>query len=437
MVFSNPIALYFILTYNTILDRTMMGNAFNTKASEAFSYYHPKILIYFFIGLLLAYFFSIVSIKKTKRVKLLAYALSILALGILILYLNANKWLWLDKHAKRLGAMAMPWSYVINSIRYKVRELKVSKEQILLPNATFSKSDKKIVVILVIGESARAKNFSLYGYAKETNPKLKEHGVVVLKNTSSTTTYTTASVHSMLSYIGGSSDAYEPLPSYLQRQGVEVIWRTNNWGEPPLKIGSYERKSDLQTSCLGEECEHDGVLLTGLLEKIRTVKKKKVFLVLHTTGSHGPSYYEKYPKKFEHFKPVCKTVDLKECTQEELINAYDNTILYTDYLLAQTIEVLKQEKENETLLLYISDHGESLGEYGLYLHGTPYSIAPDVQKSIPFLFWASKKFKEKKKMDNLTFDKDAYGQYNIFHTIMGAFDMNSSIYNKKLDIFSK
>jgi len=105
--------------------------------------------------------------------------------------------------------------------------------------------------------------------------------------------------------------------------------------------------------------------------------------------------------------------------------------------LAQTIEVLKQERENETLLLYISDHGESLGEYGLYLHGTPYSIAPDVQKSIPFLFWASKKFKEKKKMDNLTFDKDAYGQYNIFHTIMGAFDMNSSIYNKKLDIFSK
>ena len=438
IMFLNPIALYFILTYNIILDRTMMGNLFNTNSEEALSYYHPKIYLYIFIGLFFAYLLSRVNIKKSKRVELLKYGLGILVMGVLLLYLNASKWLWLDKHAKKLGALAMPWSYVINSIRYKVRAGKANQKVILLPDANFTQNNKKMVVILVIGESARAQNFSLYGYKRETNPNLKHHDVVALQNSSSTATYTTASVHSILSYRGDTSDSYEPLPSYLKRQGVEVIWRTNNWGEPNLKVSHYERKSNLKLTCKGEGCEHDGVLLTGLEESLKLDESNKIFYVLHTSGSHGPSYYEKYPKRFEHFKPVCKTVDLKQCTQEELVNAYDNTILYTDYLLGELIDVLKQEENRATLLIYISDHGESLGEYGLYLHGTPYSIAPDVQKKIPFIFWASKKFKEEKGIEKLDFhNAKEYGQYNIFHSIMGAFDMNSTIYDKSLDIFSK
>ena len=433
----NAVALYFVQTYHTILDKTMMGNVFNTNSSEAFSYYHPKIFLYLFLGLLLSYGLSKIDITKSKRITLLKYGLSIIFIGILILYLNASKWLWLDKHAKRLGALAMPWSYMINAVRYKAKEMRANKKQILLPDATFLKNDdEKTVVILVIGESARAKNFSLYGYERETNPQLKKLGVKVLKNSSSTTTYTTASVHSMLSYKGSSSDSYEPLPNYLQRQGVAVTWRTNNWGEPPLKVQSYERKSDLKASCVGDECGLDGVLLRGLKERIASSDNNRSFYVLHTAGSHGPSYYEKYPKAFEEFTPVCKTVDLQKCTQQELVNAYDNTILYTDYLLAKIITMLKEQKDIATLLVYISDHGESLGEYGLYLHGTPYSIAPDVQKKIPFLFWASDKFKERKGIEQLALSEDEYGQYNIFHSILGAFDMNSSIYNEELDIFN-
>ena len=438
MMFLNPIALYFMLTYNVILDRTMMGNLFNTNSSEAFSFYHPKIFFYLFLGLLVAYFVAKIKIKKSTRISLLKYGISIVLMGILILYLNANKWLWLDKHAKKLGAMSMPWSYLINSVRYKVRALKATQKMILLPDATFKNEKDNTVVILVIGESARAKNFSLYGYEKETNPKLKKHEVIALKNTLSATTYTTASVHSILSHTGSTSDAHEPLPSYLQRQGVAVTWRTNNWGEPALKVGTYERKSDLEPSCVGEECEHDGGLLTGLEERIKSFDANRSLYVLHTTGSHGPSYYEKYPKSFEHFNPICRTVDLKQCTQEELMNAYDNTILYTDHFLANIIEILKRQKNRNTLLIYISDHGESLGEYGLYLHGTPYSIAPDVQKQIPFLLWASPRFRENKKMEDLNFSlKKEYGQYNIFHSIMGAFEMNATVYDKELDIFSK
>ena len=437
MLFSAPIALYFMSTYNTILDRTMMGNLFNTNTSEALSYYHPKMFIYLFIGLLLAYIVFKIPIKKSKRVKLLKFGLGITVMGIVILYINSSKWLWLDKHAKNLGARAMPWSYVINSIRYKLRELKEHKKQILLPTATFANPKEKIVVILVIGESARAKSFSLYGYERETNPRLKKEDIVVLKNTKATATYTTASVHSMLSYVGSSSDSYEPLPNYLQRQGVEVIWRTKNWGEPHLNVETYQRASDLEVSCKGDECNYDSVLLTGLMKRIKASKKKKVFVVLHTSGSHGPSYFEKYPKKFELFKPVCKTVNIKECSQEELNNAYDNTIVYTDYFLATIIEKLKKEQGLNSLMIYLSDHGESLGEYGLYLHGTPYSIAPDVQKKVPFLFWASNSFKEKRNLKNIDFEhQKEHGDYNIFHSVMGAFEMNSTIYDNKLDIFS-
>ena len=435
MMVGNAIALYFIVTYHVILDRTMMGNLFNTNMAEATSYYQPKIFLYLlFLGIIPAFIVSKIKIEKTKRVRLIFHAFMILVIGVLLMYLNASTWLWLDKNAKRMGGMAMPWSYTINAIRYKVRELKKSKKQILLPSATLSNNDKMIVV-LVIGESARAKDFSLYGYAKKTNPYLEKVKNLTVLKAKSTATYTTASVHSMLSYTGSDSDDYEPLPNYLQREGVDVLWRSNNWGQPVLHVKTFEKAGDLRALCKGEGCTHDEVLLTNLKEEILKTQKKKIFVVLHTNGSHGPTYYKKYSKAFEVFKPVCKTVDLKECTQEELINAYDNTILYTDYFLNRTIDILKQIKNSPTLLIYASDHGESLGGYGLYLHGTPYSIAPDVQKDIPFLLWASDSFIKKKGNFSKKIDmKKSYGQNSIFHTVLGAFDMNSSIYNPKLDL---
>jgi len=177
------------------------------------------------------------------------------------------------------------------------------------------------------------------------------------------------------------------------------------------------------------------VLLTNLEKEILKLKKNKTFVVLHTNGSHGPTYYKKYPKAFEVFTPACKTVNLQACTQQELINAYDNTILYTDYFLHQTITILKKFSDRPTMLIYASDHGESLGEYGLYLHGTPYSIAPDFQKDIPFLIWESDSFQKKNggKIDT----GSSYRQNNIFHTVMGAFDMNSTIYDNKRNILAR
>ncbi|WP_369920017.1 sulfatase-like hydrolase/transferase [Marinomonas polaris] len=207
-------------------------------------------------------------------------------------------------------------------------------------------------------------------------------------------------------------------------------------GEPPIKVASYLSSGDLKKNCEGSECDYDGVLLSHLAEQIQESDKQKVFVVLHQTGSHGPSYYSKYPKEFEVFKPICRSVELSNCTQEELINAYDNTVLYNDHFLDQLRKTLEGLKDTSSAYLYVSDHGESLGEGGIYLHGTPYSIAPEQQFKVPFFVWMSPSFIEQK---HISVDKlrarEKSTQANVFHSVMGAFDMDSEIYNKDLDMF--
>lgn len=432
IVLSNSIALYFITTYNVILDQSMMGNIVNTDVSEATSYLHPTLYLYVFIfGLIPAWIIFKITIKSSKKMHLISSIFITFVVCAGWIFLNANTWLWFDKHAKTLGGEIMPWSYVINTVRHQAKQSRSSKTQILLPDATFKANDKT-VVFLVIGESARADDFSLYGYPRLTNPLLTKSNVTVLLNTTSCGTYTTKSVECMLSYTDKNPSQYEPLPSYLQRNGIEVIWHANNWGEPSQikdKVKIYNSKHDLQKVCKGVGCGYDEILLAGLREQIKSSKSNKIFVVLHQKGSHGPDYYNRYPKRFEVFKSICKSVELNECSKKELINAYDNSILYTDYFLSEAIDILKELKNTKTMLMYISDHGESLGEYGLYLHGAPFSVAPNVQKKIPFIIWKNAKFDKQIKQ------KDKYGQYNVFHSIMSAFDMRSDIYNKNLDLF--
>ncbi len=329
----------------------------------------------------------------------------------------------------------MPWSYLINTVRSQINTKSSLEDQTLLPPATFT-DNEKMIVVLVIGESARAQNFSLYGYKRNTNPQLQSLKVIALKNTTSCATYTTASVRCLLSHTGTNSDKYEALPSYLQRQGVDVTWRTKNWGEPAINVKTYEKDSDLVTNCKGNGCKNDEVLLTNLKEHILSSTQQKQLIVLHTYGSHGPAYYQKYTANFDYFKPSCKSVVLDKCTNQELINAYDNTILYTDYFLSKIINILQSLENIPTLFIYISDHGESLGEYNLYLHGTPFSLAPDVQKKVPFIIWMSESFKEKKAIsDDKLRQRKEHGSRNIFHSIMGAFNMSSEIYDSDFDIF--
>lgn len=436
----NALALYFIESYGVVLDQSMMGNVFNTHWAEASSFFHPRMFVYLVLyGALPCWLLSGIRIQKTPMLRRAGFLFVVLLFGVGWTYASSASWLWVDKNSRKLGGMTLPWSYVINASRYQADRLLASRQQTLLPAASFL-SNEKTIVVLVIGEAARAQDFSLYGYERPTNPLLAEAGVAVLPRTRACATYTTAALLCILSPVDTGwhlARSDEPLPSYLQRHGIDVIWRSNNSGEPPLKVGSYERAKALREGCREDTCNYDEVLLQGLEQRIRSSTKERIFVVLHQHGSHGPDYYARYPQSFEVFKPACHSVELQHCSREELVNAYDNTIVYTDYFLDRVIQLLKGFAGTATMMMYISDHGQSLGEYGLYLHGTPYSIAPDFQKDIPFLVWMSDAFKREKGIPMSQLDPStSHSQAYVFHSVMGAFDMRSEIYDRRLDLFA-
>lgn len=433
----NAIAVYFLTTYQVILDRAMMGNILNTKSEESLEFLSINLLLYVLcLGVLPVWLLSKLSIDPVKRLTTLLLTTAMLFACLVFIYVNSSTWLWFDKHSKRLGGSIMPWSYIINIVRAQAETRVEHKERKLLPTA-ITNDDGKMVVVLVIGETARSQNFSLYGYDRNTNSRLSQQDVAIVNGAKSCSTYTTASLHCMLSHNGQSSGEHETLPSYLQRHNVDVIWRANNWGEPPLTVGTYETAGDLRPNCIGENCAFDDVLLTGLNARITASSSNKVFITMHTKGSHGPAYNTRYPSQYEVFKPVCKSVELAKCSQQSLVNAYDNTIVYTDSFLDRTIEILKGLNDIPTVFIYVSDHGESLGEYGLYLHGTPYTIAPEFQKNIPFIVWMSDKFRSDRQISNKMLEAvEGASHSHVFHSILGAFGMQSAIYTEELDIFS-
>jgi lipid A ethanolaminephosphotransferase len=423
----NAIALYFVNTYGVIIDKSMIGNVLNTNYEESSSFFSLTILIYV---ILLGIIPSILLFKvKTEKVKVkifLKHSFITLICLLFLAYVNSSNWLWIDKNSKSLGGLAMPWSYVVNTISFYNSKYNKNKAQIVLPNAKQT-DNKKSIAVLVIGESARSENFSLYGYAKNTNPLLSKIDNVTCYKAESCATYTTAGVKCILEY-KNTGKLFEILPNYLFRNDVEVIWRTTNWGEPTVKIKNYLNKNDLKKNCKDGNCDYDEILLNGLKEQILASKKNKILIVLHTSTSHGPTYYKKYPPEFNKFTPVCKSVELANCTQKELINAYDNTILYTDYILANLIGQLKELKEYNSSMIYISDHGESLGENNLYMHGIPKSIAPKEQLNIPFIVWTSEKSIKLKENEIVT-------QHHIFHSILDFLAIESPIYDKKMSIY--
>jgi lipid A ethanolaminephosphotransferase len=281
-------------------------------------------------------------------------------------------------------------------------------------------------MVLVIGESARRENFSLYGYERDTNPLLRGDSVkTYIANASATST--TQAVKAILDHkrVKG---LYEILPNYMYRNGVDVVWRTTNWGEPPLHIEKYRNVPRLTKLYPEADGRYDGILLEGLGEEIAASTNNKMLIVLHTSTSHGPTYNKKYPAEFEQFIPVCNTVEMAKADKAERINAYDNTILYTDYLLHSVINILRGVDGRRCSMLYISDHGESLGEGGVYMHGmVSASMAPKEQIDIPFIVWTD----DSRELKNL----DEVGHYHVFHSVMDFLDMRSDFYNEEYSVF--
>ena len=424
----NAVAVYFINTYSVIIDESMIGNVLNTNYSESSSFFSIKLVLYVvFLGILPSIFIIKAKII-TVTVKKFLVSISLTLLFLLTLaFANASNWLWIDKNSKTLGGLAMPWSYAVNIPLFYIHQFKKNEKEILLPDATI-KDNQKSVVILVIGESARSENFSLYGYPKNTNPLLSKIPNVSHFNATSDATYTTAGVKSIVEH-ENTDELYEILPNYLYRNNVDVIWRTTNWGEPPVHIKNYQNREALMPNCKGDDCDYDGILLSGLKEQILASKKNKILIVLHTSTSHGPTYSKKYPAQFEIFKPVCNSVELGNCSHTELVNAYDNTIVYTDYLLANVIKDLKQLQEYKSAMIFVSDHGESLGENNLYMHGLPRSIAPKQQYEIPFIVWTSDNSARQMKPNKIL------TQNYVFHSVLNFLNIQSPVYKEQMNIF--
>ncbi|MBJ7537896.1 phosphoethanolamine transferase [Marinomonas transparens] len=451
-------ASYFMDTYGILIDWNMIQNTVETDVSEAAELLSGKLFFYVvFLGVVPTLMVWRVTIKPSSVLRGLAGRLisgvaSILII-ILILMTFYQDYSSFFRNNRYLRHLINPVNFIYATATYasSVFASESAPPQAIALDALRSKvlpaNGKHNLTVLVVGEAARAANFSLNGYRRVTNPKLQKQDVINFTNASSCGTATAVSVPCMFSkfersdYSHSKSEKYEGLLDVLSRVGLWVLWRENNSGCK----GACDRVPTDELShannelwCNSKEC-FDEILLNKLDEKVEYLDQD-VFIVLHQKGSHGPSYFQRYPKAFEQFTPVCKTNQLQECSRQEITNAYDNSLLYTDHFLNEVIEFLnRQSPHYNTSMIYLSDHGESLGENNIYLHGTPYFMAPTEQTHIPFLMWFSKEYQLANKISApclMAKSEQPVSQDNLFHSILGLNNITTDIYEEELDVFS-
>ncbi len=291
------------------------------------------------------------------------------------------------------------------------------------------------LVILVVGETARVDRFSLNGYSKKTNPRLEqEDNLISFRNMQSCGTATAQSLPCMFAFEGragfdvGTADDNENVLDVLKRAGVDVLWRDNNSGSKGVadRVAFEDFRSPANNPLCDEECRDEG-MLSGLQDYVDR-HSGDILIVLHQMGSHGPEYDKRYPNAFRVFAPVCASNELSSCSSEQINNAYDNTIVYTDHFIAEAIDLLKRNADKfETALFYISDHGESLGEHGLYLHGMPYLIAPNEQTHVAAMIWVGAHFDVASAAIAVNTERPVTHE-ELFHTLLDMFEVETSLY---------
>ena len=453
----SAVTSYYMDSLGVIIDRDMIQNVMVTTLTES------KHLItlgfashVFFYGILPALVVTSVKIKpqgmiRTIAVPVITFAVS-LALAAGLLMADLKSYASILRERKDFMGSYQPGMPLVSAIRYAKMMSRSANVPIAAigedatKGASYRSGSKPVLTIVVAGETARSQNFSLNGYGVETNPKLAKLPVVSFDQVSSCGTATAVSLPCMFSEFDRDGYSYEKGISHenvldvISHAGLNVEWWDNNTGDKGI-ADRIEARSFTQTSnkefCAAGECM-DGIFMQALKEYANTITQDTV-LVLHQIGSHGPTYYLRYPKEFERFTPACRTAEFKNCSAAEITNSYDNTIAYTDEILAQTIAMLQSQDQLATALLYVSDHGESLGEGGLYLHGSPYFMAPEYQTKVPMILWMSKAFKDKFAIDQscLAAKKAATLSHdNLFHSLLGMLDIQTNERAPSLDIFA-
>jgi lipid A ethanolaminephosphotransferase len=453
---------YFMMAYGVVIDKTMMVNTLQTDVRETRDLLNWRLLATVLVLAVLP--LVLVWRQKIRRAgaarQVLANAATLTAsclLLVLVVFLFFQSIASVMRNYTHVRYLINPLNsfYALGTIAAKPFQ---RDESIVLPlgedaelGASYTAQTKPPLLLLVLGETARSGNFSLNGYARPTNPLLAKEDVASQRNAWSCGTSTAASLPCMFSNFG--REAYDSRPAnyegmldVLQRAGLAVLWIDNQSGCK----GACDRVPNVNTTqlkvpglCDSGEC-FDEVMLHGIDERIAALpaerRAKGVVVVMHQMGGHGPAYYKRSPEASKKFLPECTDNALQSCSREGLLNAYDNSIVYTDQLLASSIQWLKaQEARSAPALLYLADHGESLGENNLYLHGMPYGIAPDVQKRVPWITWLSPGFEQRSKVTTACLKQhlDAPVSHdNYFHSVLGLMNVQTSVYKPVLDIYA-
>lgn len=446
----SSMASFFMDTYGTVFDSSMLDNILQTSAREAGSLLNLKLLAYvLLLGVLPSIFIYRARIRYRPLKGELLDSIKIIAIAFVIVLVQGMMFSsfyssFIREH-KEIRVYANPTMYIYSFFHYAfaVTDSQNSKLAVLDEYARVSPRDeKRELVIIVVGETARAENFSLNGYPRKTNPLLEKESVYSFRHFQSCGTSTAVSVPCMFSHLNSDNFSVkkavreENLLDVLHHAGVNVLWRDNN--SDSKKVALRVEYQDFKTTKLNPVCDtecRDVGMLSGLQNYIDARPEGDIAIILHQMGNHGPDYYNRYPSSFEIFKPACHDSLLENCSESEIVNAYDNAILYTDYFLSEIVGLLKKNAEKfETVMLYVSDHGESLGEKGLYLHGLPNFMAPEVQRDIGVILWIGDSVEDIKKDTLFSKTGNKYSHDNLFHTILGLFEIDSSVYDSKLDI---
>jgi len=447
-------ATFYMQRYGVYYDPSMLRNVLRTDTAEASELISWSLIAHVSLYSVVP-LWAIWRIRLTKtslwratlrRLVFAAVCAMAVVAAVLLIFQDFSA---LMRNQKELRYLITPANVIYSTAR--VLSADVEKPKVRQPvgldarMAVPTLPQKPKLLFIVVGETVRAGNWGLNGYERQTSPNLQTLNVVNFGNVTACGTDTETSLPCMFSAIGrrGYDEARirssESLLHVLSRAGVSVHWKDNQSGCKGVCDGLNEIPVDPTAAagmCSDGRC-HDEVLLHGL-ESVVEASDTTTVVVLHMLGNHGPAYFKRYPAAFRRFEPTCDTGELRKCDRQSIVNAYDNAVLYTDHVLGQAVAFLKrQESRFDTALLYVSDHGESLGEKGLFLHGLPRAIAPDEQTKVPMVWWLSEGFKKSRMMNSECLKEKsstALSHDNLFHSVLGLMDVSTQAYEQELDI---
>ncbi|MBT1445466.1 phosphoethanolamine--lipid A transferase [Shewanella sp. JM162201] len=443
--------------YGIVFDRAMMENIFETNSAEASMYFNLESVIGLaLLGGLPAVLIYKADIEYRSIWRELGHKLGFMLAMLLgagaIMAVYYQDLVSFGRNNDDMKQLIVPTYYIGAAAKYvnqRYLETPLEYQQLGL-DATQALTDtnqKPTFTVLIVGETARSMNYEYYGYGRDTNAHSKGYQPIVLKDVESCGTATAQSLPCMFSrmdrdnYDSARAYAQDSVMDVLSHAGVELLWLDNDSGCKGVCDRIPNETINLNADpalCSGTSC-FDEILLARLDEILSKPIRKNTLIVLHVMGSHGPTYFERYPEAHKAYVPDCPRSDIQNCSNEALVNTYDNTIRYTDYIMASVIEKLSAINDKaDTAMMYISDHGESLGEKGLYLHGAPYALAPKEQISVPWLVWLSASFADENRInsDCLQNINGPLSHDNLFDSLLGLMQVKTEVYREAQDIFA-